>query len=78
MNRLEELKIVELGEKIGYKKGFENARKQFERPSGEWKDYTDDGYVECPFCGSATNCDGNIDDLHYCFSCGANMRPKKR
>lgn len=36
MNRLEELKNVELGEKIGYKKGFEDARKQFERPHGEW------------------------------------------
>lgn len=44
-----------------------------ERPHGEWKDYTDDGYVECPFCGSATNCDGNIEDLRYCFSCGAKM-----
>ena len=36
INRLEELKNVELGEKIGYKKGFEDARKQFERPHGEW------------------------------------------
>lgn len=36
MDRLEELKVVELGEKIGYKKGFEAARKQFERPHGEW------------------------------------------
>lgn len=36
MDRLDELKVVELGEKIGYKKGFEDARKQFERPHGEW------------------------------------------
>lgn len=41
---------------------------------GHWIDHSDDGYVECPKCGSATNCDGNIADLHFCFSCGADMR----
>jgi len=44
-----------------------------ERKVGKWIDYSDDGYVECPFCGSATNCDDNINELHYCFSCGAKM-----
>ncbi len=44
------------------------------RQKGEWIDYTEDGYVECPFCHSATNCDGNKDELHFCFSCGADMR----
>ena len=34
----------------------------------------DSEYVECPFCHSATNCDGNKDELHYCFSCGAELR----
>jgi hypothetical protein len=47
---------------------------QSERKKGEWIDYTEDGYVECPFCHSATNCDGNKDELHFCFSCGADMR----
>ena len=42
--------------------------------TGKWIDYSDEGYVECPFCHSATNCDGNKDELHYCFSCGADMR----
>ena len=41
---------------------------------GEWIDYSDEGYVECPFCHSATNCEGNKDELHYCFSCGAELR----
>lgn len=45
-----------------------------ERKVGKWIDHSDDGYVECPFCGNATNCDDNIDELHYCFSCGAKMR----
>lgn len=41
---------------------------------GKWIDYSDEGYVKCPFCHSATNCDGNKDELHYCFSCGAELR----
>lgn len=48
-----------------------------ERQKGEWIDCTEDGYVECPFCHSATNCDGNKDELHFCFSCGADMRGKQ-
>ena len=48
--------------------------KQPERQKGEWIDYTEDGYVECPFCHNATNCDGNKDELHFCFSCGADLR----
>lgn len=44
-----------------------------ERKTGKWIDYAEDGYVECPFCHSATNCDDNIDELHFCFLCGAMM-----
>ena len=47
------------------------------RPKGHWIDHSDEGYVECPKCGSATNCDGNISDLHFCFSCGAEMEEVK-
>ena len=49
-----------------------------ERKKGRWIDYTDEGYVECPFCHSATNCDDNKDELHFCFSCGADMRGKSK
>ena len=45
-----------------------------ERKRSTWIDYTEDGYVECPFCHSATNCDGNKADLHFCFWCGADMK----
>ena len=41
--------------------------------TGRWIDHVEDGYVECPFCHSATNCDGNKEELHFCFSCGARM-----
>lgn len=41
--------------------------------TGWWIDHVEDGYVECPFCHSATNCDDNISELHFCFSCGARM-----
>ena len=50
---------------------------QPERKKGKWIDYSDEGYVECPFCHSATNCDGNKDELHFCFSCGADMRGER-
>ena len=48
-----------------------------ERPQGEWIDYSNEGYVECPFCGSATNCEDNKDELHYCWNCGADMIKKE-
>ena len=44
---------------------------------GHWIDHSDEGYVECSECGSATNCDGNIADLHFCFSCGAEMESEE-
>lgn len=43
------------------------------RPTGEWIDRSEDGYVECPFCHEATNCDGNIRELRYCWNCGAEL-----
>ena len=47
------------------------------RKTGHWIDHSDEGYVECSECGSATNCDGNIADLHFCFSCGAEMESEE-
>lgn len=44
------------------------------RPKSKWIDYSEDGYVECPFCHEGTNCDDNIEELHYCWNCGAYMR----
>ncbi len=41
---------------------------------GKWFDHSDEGYVECPFCGSLTTCEDNIDELHYCFNCGSKMK----
>lgn len=43
------------------------------RQTVKWIDYSDEGFVECPICGYATNCEDNIDELHYCFYCGARM-----
>lgn len=44
-----------------------------ERKTGKWITYLEYGFVECPFCHSATNCYGDISELHYCFSCGAKL-----
>ena len=62
------------GALVAVKEGLEGLPSlESERKRGKWIDYTDEGFVECPFCHSATNCDGNKDELHYCFSCGARM-----
>lgn len=44
------------------------------RPTGEWKDYSDEGFLECPFCQHATTCENNSNELHFCFSCGAELK----
>ena len=49
-----------------------------EPKAGRWFDHSDEGYVQCPFCGSLTTCEDNIDELHYCFNCGAKMKRSKR
>lgn len=73
IRRIQELEQAQF-EKM-YELGYQAGRAaQPERQKGEWIDYTEDGYVECPFCHNATNCDGNKDELHFCFSCGADMR----
>lgn len=58
---------------------FNSIRNGTPQPKdGKWIDYRNDGFVECPFCGHATNCEDNIDELHYCFYCGAKMvEPKE-
>ena len=53
--------------------GYKNAPTIEPQRTGRWIDHVEDGYVECPFCHSATNCDDNISELHFCFSCGARM-----
>lgn len=46
-----------------------------QRQQGEWIDHSEDyGYAECPFCHELTNCEGNIDELHFCWKCGAKLR----
>ena len=56
----------------GYMCGNKEAEKA--RPQGEWVDHSEEGYVECPFCEHLTTCEDNIDELHYCWNCGAKLR----
>lgn len=76
ISRAEAIRIAEQGQVQGFEWQF---KKLCDLPSvqpqkGEWIDYSSEGFVECPFCHSATNCYGNKDKLHYCFSCGAELR----
>lgn len=42
---------------------------------GEWIDHSEDyGYAECPICHELTTCSDNIDELHFCWHCGAKMK----
>lgn len=48
-----------------------------ENVKGGWISHIeDDGYIECPFCQHATNCDSTEEqrELHYCFYCGAELK----
>ena len=54
---------------------YEIIGKYEDRPCGEWIDHSEDyGYAECPFCEHLTNSEGNIDELHYCWNCGAELK----
>lgn len=58
-------------DKQGHKQEFAKVVK------GEWISHIeDDGYIECPFCQHATNCDSTEEqrELHYCFYCGAELK----
>ena len=59
----------------GDSRAIKEAIKALEKEPGKghWIDHSDEGYVECSNCGSATNCDGTVADLHFCFNCGAEM-----
>ena len=49
------------------------TNKAIARLKGEWIDHSEEGYVECPFCGHLTSCEDNKEELHYCWNCGAKM-----
>ena len=67
-------RILSIISEMDWEKLLKEANK---RPQGEWIDHSEDeGYLECPICGCLTNCDGNKEELHYCWNCGADMRGK--
>jgi len=61
----------DIGYTEGHADGVLKGEKLYAPKLGEWIDHSDEGYIECPFCGSATTCEDNKAELHYCFSCGA-------
>ena len=62
----------------GYAQGYSDGylKDKDERPQDEWIDHSEDGYVECPICEHLTTCEDNIDELHYCWNCGAKMQKR--
>lgn len=63
-----------------YDKGYADARKKYERPSGKWK--TDDmtGIKNCDQCGRQAPIDitsGLFANSPFCPWCGATMEPEE-
>lgn len=54
----------------GYKKGYEDAKKEFERPQGEWIE--DSGNIACSHCHTIWL----YFRTDFCPHCGADMRVK--
>ncbi len=64
---------------IGYQKGYEQARKKYARPHGEWvyKKFDEKtGISDSYFC---SHCDFPLTGIYnsYCAVCGADMRKKE-
>ena len=76
--RLSDVKCIELGEKIGFKKGYEQAKKEFERPHGEWKYHKYDRDFECSSCNTRYDIDLPVKTWDYCPNCGASMSANDR
>ena len=66
----------------GYEKGYEKAKKELERPQGEWK-VNNYGEHICPICGHYALYDECQDNDYYeaqsnfCPECGADLRGKQ-
>lgn len=59
-----------------YEEGYERARKDFERPTGEWINPSKspeiankDFFSDCSNCGYT-----QMDETNYCPNCGAKMK----
>lgn len=53
----------------GYKNGYKDAKKEFERPHGEWQQVGEMTY-RCTHCGWLKK----IGLMPYCENCGASMK----
>ena len=57
-----------------YLEGYEDAKKKYARPKGEWERvglFYDRNVIDCPFCGD-TFCRKDIPN--FCENCGADLR----
>ncbi len=80
---LENVPDVEIRDSLfvnGYAQGYEDAKKKFERPQGEWKEYKlrNDIVVEYAFkCSNCKKDSGLRYHADFCPNCGARMGVKK-
>lgn len=77
----EEAKRIYIEEKA-YKRGYEDAKKELDRPHGEWE-FIGDNLFKCTHCGYVADADYlrkwkvHTYDAEFpiaCLNCGADMR----
>lgn len=62
---------------IGYREGYEEARKKYERPHGEWKVLMTEGTARKPIAWKCSVCGKKPAyalTTAFCPNCGADMR----
>lgn len=60
-----------------YEQGYEDAKKKYKAPEGQW--IIIDGDKICPFCKTGTmgRANASVPFFHFCPYCGADLRKHK-
>lgn len=60
-----------------YEQGYEDAKKKYKAPDGQW--IIIDGDKICPFCmmGTMGKANASVPFFHFCPYCGADLRKHK-
>lgn len=65
---------------IGYREGYEEARKMFERPHGEWTVLMTEGTARTPIAWKCSACGKKPAyalKTPFCPNCGADLREEE-
>ena len=58
-----------------YLEGYEDAKKKYARPQGEWEIDTETRIMKCNRCRATENANRLlVDEMNFCYHCGADLR----